>query len=125
MFSTRTAFHRNRPAIVDLNLQRGGGTVLSAAFEAWTTMTRTLDQLGIPAFYMDHRVWQHIVDSVPAMMGMSQADIDKLPPYVQHYKCSDNDVERGEPGCAYNKFTPIDDPKCNLIKERGRWHPGW
>ena len=43
------------------------------------------------------------MEAAPDMFGMSDAQIEKVPPYVQYLKCEEK-VESGDPGCKDNKF---------------------
>lgn len=139
-YSIQSALHRNRPALVDLNLKSsssggsGGGNDDSDnnnnnnddnyMANSWMVTPSMLESLGgVPTLVLKNAVWPHVKSVVPDMMGMKRQDIYQLPSHVQHLKCEDK-LEKGLPTCDGNKFTLLNERICD---SRGRveWHPGW
>ena len=124
-YSFRTALHRNRPAMVDLNLQSRAKEGDTFPARVWSTIPRHLEPLGgVPTFRMKLSAWEDIKAELPDMFGMSSEQINRVPPYVRHFKCQDR-IEDGDPTCKDLKYTVVDDERCDTFKSRVSWHPGW
>jgi hypothetical protein len=92
------------------------------AGDTHTYMLRLFQTLGMTVLAMDKQFsTETIVPAFPNMMGMTDAEIAALPPYVQYFRC-ENSVETGDPGCGENKFNAS---MCNERAARTSWHPGW
>jgi hypothetical protein len=57
---------------------------------------------------------------IPDMFGLTQEQIDAIPPNIRDFKCQ-GQIETGEPTCKMNKWSPF----CEKRKHKTSWHPGW
>jgi len=79
-----------------------------------------IGEMGIASFILDEAAYKGARDAIPDTEGMSDADIDKLPPFVRSFKCG-NQLEKGEPHCSDDKYTKY---TCVARKGKVSWHPG-
>lgn len=80
-----------------------------------------MDKRGMTTLVYDKSVMQALQEQIPDMFGMTEAQIQKQPPYIQYLKC-EGKIESGEPGCEDNKYN---DTICARRKAKASWHPGW
>ena len=80
-----------------------------------------MEESGLPIIHMVQSEFNEIFARIPDTLGLSQEEIDRMPPMLRYFKC-DNQVESGEPGCGDNKFS---NDHCTDRKFRVSWHPGW
>lgn len=69
----------------------------------------------------DKDILKLLKDGVPDTFGMTEEQINAMPPYIRNFKC-DKRIEEGDPYCSSDKYT------LNLCPERlyqTSWHPGW
>jgi hypothetical protein len=81
---------------------------------------RTLESMGMAAFYGNDESYAAMRDAIPDMAGLSMDDIQQIPEYVRNFKCG-GAIEKGEPFCDTEKYTK------NICVRRSRqagWHPG-
>ena len=115
MYTRRAGMHPNRPVVVDINVD---GSVQT---KSWLGVSSRAESMGVAAFYLDTKHIREMHDLIPDMMGMPMADVEQLPPYLQHYKC-DNKIEFGDPDCREYKYTK---GECPRRKGQVSWHPGY
>lgn len=83
---------------------------------------QTMQDMGATVLGLDQRFQQNVVlKGAPDMFGLSDAQIAKVPPYVQYLKCN-GQIETGDPGCKDHKFNLT---MCEKRKAMTSWHPGW
>jgi hypothetical protein len=83
---------------------------------------REFQHLGMTVLVMNKALaTKTIIPAFPSMMGMTDAQIAVLPPYVQHFHCEDS-VENGDPGCIDHKYNST---ICSERNGMASWHPGW
>lgn len=113
LFANRAGVHRNRPAIVDMNM-------FGKLWPERINELKVVERYGLTTFHIKEGADQAIMNGVPDMFGMSQEQIDAIPEYIRYVKC-DGVIEKGEPDCSKNKWTPI----CPKRLHQTSWHPGW
>jgi hypothetical protein len=100
----------HRPSFIAIHHNSGHNLVM-----------RKMQQLGMTTLAYDKAFEGQILQSLPDMMGMSEKEIAKFPPYIQYFKCNGG-VESGDPGCGDHKFN---NSLCEGRKAKTSWHPGW
>jgi hypothetical protein len=101
----------HRPAFFAIHQNPGNNLVIES-----------MHDLGMTALAFDSDYMHNVVlGSIPDMMGLSDQQIQKQPPFVQYLKC-DGGIETGEPGCQANKWN---NTICEQRKAKTSWHPGW
>ncbi|KAI2500380.1 hypothetical protein MHU86_14123 [Fragilaria crotonensis] len=113
VFANRAGVHRNRPAIVDMN-------VFGHIWPERTEELKVVERYGLTTFHIKEGSDELMMKSVPDMFGLSQEQIDATPEYIRYVKCN-GVLEKGDPGCASNKWNPI----CPQRLHKTSWHPGW
>jgi hypothetical protein len=115
MYFRQAAYGPSRPACVAMEIQ-------SAPPQRIRVM-RHLEDSGVPAFYVPVELVKAVFGAIPETFGLNETQIQAMPPYVRSFKC-EGSIEKGEPGCAEAKWTPVK-PVCAGAKYRTSWHPGW
>lgn len=113
MFANRAGVHRNRPAIIDLDLF---GKIWPERIEE----LKVAESYGLTTLFISE-VHQKMMDQIPDMFGMCQEQIDATPEYIRYMKCKDS-IEKGDPGCSNNKYSSS---ICEKRLHKTSWHPGW
>jgi len=81
-----------------------------------------MKQLGMTVLAWNRVAAKNFIEeSLPDMMGKSDAEIAALPKFVQYFKC-EGKIEAGEPGCNDHKFSH---DVCWPRKYAVSWHPGF
>jgi hypothetical protein len=92
LHANRAGVHRNRPAIVDI-------TMFGAAFKERIEELRSVENNGLTTLrVVDNLMDGYLKMEVPDMFGLTQEEIDALPPYLRYLKCEDM-FEHGDPFC--------------------------
>ena len=113
LFANRAGVHRNRPAIVDMNIL---GVILPQRIEE----LKVVESYGLTTIHIKDGADKDMMNGVPDMFGLTQEQIDAIPEYIRYVKC-DGVIEKGNPGCSQNKWNPI----CPDRMHKTSWHPGW
>jgi hypothetical protein len=120
MYFRHASMLPSRPAAVGLIMQSYG-------YDLRVMVLRHLERSGVPALYLPPELHKQVEDeAVPDSFGLSQVELDAMPPYVQSYKCN-GEIERGDPGCDDKKWTPWNltgMANCHWLYRTG-WHAGW
>lgn len=85
-----------------------------------TELLHIMQGLGMTVLGMDRPLKSTVEKSFPDMFGMSDAEIQALPPMVKYMRCQEK-IEAGEPGCQDNKYNDI---ACPKRRAKASWHPG-
>jgi hypothetical protein len=112
-YVSRAGVHRNRPAIVAINIHRFN-------IDARKEILGKVEDHGLTTFYMLDEAIKSMQSVLPDMLGKNQTQIDAVPEYVRYFKCKDL-LEKSEPGCKDNRYNPI----CSDRRHQASWHPGW
>jgi hypothetical protein len=115
MYFRQAALNPSRPACVAMEIQGSAPQRIR--------VLKHLEASGVAALYVPTDVSKEVFDGIPDSFGLNETQILALPPYVRSFKCEDA-IEKGEPGCAADKWTPVQ-PVCKDAKYRTSWHPGW
>lgn len=107
---------RGFPAL--MGMKNGGrGTIRSLREQ----VLQSLEDFGMATFHGSEESYLARNAAVPdSAAGLSQVQIDALPPMVQNLKCGDM-LEKGEPFCEKEKYSK------HICAKRGKqapWHPG-
>jgi hypothetical protein len=81
---------------------------------------RKLEESGVAALFMPPDVAAAVQGGIPESFGRTEAELRAMPRFVRSFKC-EGILEKGSPGCADAKYTPV----CPGAKYRVSWHPGW
>lgn len=114
LYFYRASLAENRPACLSFH---AGGSSERARWQ----ITKDLDDLGITTLNSVESVMTAVLDNVPDSFGLSDAEIDKMPPLVQNFRCN-GEIESGEPYCKSLKYNLT---ICPTRKYQANWHPGW
>lgn len=80
-----------------------------------------MQKLGMTTLGFDNDYMHNVIEAaLPDMFGMTDQQIENLPPWVRYLKCGGG-IEVGDPGCKDNKFN---NTICDVRKARVSWHPG-
>lgn len=112
-YGYRGGLSPGRPAILGVHL---GGRSRAQREGA----LRTLEDMGMAAFYGNEESYAAMRDGIPDMEGLNRDDIATLPEYVRNFKCS-GAIENGDPYCGAEKFS---DYICRARSRKTGWHPG-
>lgn len=115
MYNQRAGLNPNRPAIIDLN---GGGR----DFKIRNWINRRTEERGLTSIYLDPDQFDSMEEMFPDTFGLSKEDVDAMPRFVRHYKCSGS-IEKGDPTCGEYKYSNLE--ICPKRKGMASWHPGW
>eukprot|EP00547_Thalassionema_nitzschioides_P000376 CAMPEP_0194201676 /NCGR_PEP_ID=MMETSP0156-20130528/1891_1 /TAXON_ID=33649 /ORGANISM="Thalassionema nitzschioides, Strain L26-B" /LENGTH=686 /DNA_ID=CAMNT_0038926943 /DNA_START=13 /DNA_END=2073 /DNA_ORIENTATION=- len=113
LYASRTGVHTNRPAHVTVNV--GGRN-----FKSRVGSLAMAEADGVPSLYLKPQIQEKVNGGIPDSFGMGQADLDKLGPFAQYYKCK-TQIEKEEP-CGSKKYN---EDICPSRKFKASWHPGW
>lgn len=113
LYVSRAGKHRNRPAVVAINIH-------GFDIDLRKDILQKVEDFGITTFYLLEEAMNSMQDALPDMLGMNQEQIDAVPEYVRYFKCKEQ-LEKSEPGCDANKYTPT----CPNRLHKAGWHPGW
>lgn len=80
-----------------------------------------LEERGMTALYQDIGEQRAIEKLIPDSAGVTQEQIDRMPPFVRNFRCG-RTIEDGEPHCGEEKFNI---KICPDRRFRTSWHPGW
>ena len=116
MHAHRAGMNPNRPVLVSINTHSGPHE------RQWLGINNDVENHGVGTFFLNSTHIKQMHEIIPDMMGMPVADVEKLPPYLQHYKCEDK-IEFGDPDCRQYKYTI--DEGCTERKAQVSWHPGY
>jgi hypothetical protein len=114
LFDNRAGVHRNRPAIVDVNVM---GQVLGPRIDE----LKAVEENGLTAFYMNQKELDKMYQKIPDMFGLDQSRIDTLPEFIRHFRCQGH-IEKGFPTCQDEKYSKM---LCPKRPKQVSWHPGW
>jgi hypothetical protein len=82
-----------------------------------TMVAKYMQELGMTTLGFNNQFMQDsITAAVPDMFGKSEQEIEKIPPYIQYFKCEDK-FEKGDPGCGAHKYNAT---LCENRKYRAR-----
>jgi hypothetical protein len=112
MYFRQASLGPGRPSCVALEIQGYVGPRRS--------VLRSLENSGVAALYMPPDVVNTAHSGIPDSFGKTDAELQAMPPFVRSFKC-EGALEKGEPGCSKEKWTPA----CPDAKYRTSWHPGW
>jgi hypothetical protein len=112
LYLARAALLPSRP--VTLVLHHGAQPQRLQVLKDWQAF-------GLPILQQDERVSRDMNSAIPETLGLNQAQIDAMPPFVRQFKC-EGKIESGDPGCADAKWNS---KACTGRKFRTSWHPGW
>ena len=107
-------FCPNRP--IQLALHCAGKT-----FQTKAQTVQELEELGLSALIEDEDLHRAVMAAVPDSFGKSEAELNAMPLLIRNFRCRDQ-MERGDPYCARDKFNTTD---CPDRQYRTSWHPGW
>ena len=114
IFANRAGVHRNRPAIIDMNIF---GKVIPDRIEE----LKAVEDRGLTALHIRQGADGPMMKGIPDMFGMTQEQINATPEYIRHVKC-EGAIEKGNPTCEANKYS---DAGCSKRMHKAGWHPGW
>ena len=114
MYANRAGLNPNRPAIVDMFVDK--------FVERRTEELRKVEERGLTALYMNPDAFKEMKDGIPDTFGLTSEQINAMPRMVRHFKCQDT-LEKGDPTCGAMKFD--NDVICPDRKAMSSWHPGW
>jgi len=115
LYTQRIGRHANRPALIDINADSGTFS------KFYLSISSQAEGNGLTALYLDNKHWKEIQGILPEMMGMSEAEMNRVPPYIRHFKCQDQ-IEQNDPTCRTYRFQ---ENICGNRRGRVMWHPGW
>lgn len=111
----RAGQHPNRPGLITGDVNGDQGRI---------AVPREMEAIGLAAFYRDSTTQRKLWDGIPDSEGLTEAEIDSMPPYVRAFRCG-KQYEKGDI-CGPRKFTVVEeDPDCEKRRYRVSWHPGW
>lgn len=114
MYCYRAALNPSKPACIALHAGR-------QSYQPRASALSKLEQLGASVFISDEAVREAAMDAIPDSQGRSDYDLQKMPPFVRHFKCGGL-VESGLPYCGAEKYNRTD---CSKRKFMAKWHQGW
>jgi hypothetical protein len=82
---------------------------------------KVLDSAGATALQSADKMLWAALDAVPDSFGLSDEEIEKMPWFVQSFRC-EKDIEHGDPYCEKMKYN---DTMCASRRHKTSWHPGW
>ena len=97
IFANRAGVHRNRPAIIDMNIF---GKVIPDRIEE----LKAVEDRGLTALHIRQGADGPMMKGIPDMFGMTQEQINATPEYIRHVKC-EGAIEKGNPTCEANKYS--------------------
>lgn len=116
MYHSRAALNPNHPILVDLHVSQ-------RRLNTHVNLLEMAQERGQASFYLHPEKVQAMEKAIPDTFGLSEEEINAMPPYVQRLKCQDQ-MEKGDPGCESSKFTNRTG-SCSDRKGMVGWHPGW
>lgn len=114
VFANRAGIHRNRPAIIDMNVF---GVISRERIEE----LQVVEKYGLTTLHIKENAAESMMKGIPDMFGLSQDQIDATPEFTRHVKC-EGIIEKGDPTCSNNKFF---EDVCPQRMHKTSWHPGW
>ncbi len=112
-FGYRGGLSKGRPAMLAMRI--GGRSAKSRE-----SALQTLEDTGMSVFVGTDSSYSLRNGGVPDSAGLTRAEIEALPQYVQNLRCGDQ-FENGDPYCRQEKYTT--DVCMSRPKQTG-WHPG-
>ena len=114
LYASRSGIHPNRPMHVTINVDGRG-------YQHRIAQIAAVEEQGMPAMYLLRTIWEELKPALPDMFGMSYDDMNEIPLFARHFKCS-GAIEKGDPTCGRNKYN---ENICPNRRFKAGWHPGW
>jgi hypothetical protein len=111
-----------RQAAMNPSTSRPAFVALGVGEPPYQNIMRNLEDSGCPALIVPPAVISAALNGIPDSFG--RPIDDELATFVRAFKC-EGAIEKGDPGCDAQKWTPIVSPSCKEVKYRTSWHPGW
>jgi hypothetical protein len=109
MYFLRAGTLAQQPAVLGFRLDQGRNS-------GRTKTVQAAEDTGMPAFVLDHEESRKMNGQIPNTMGLSDAEIAEMPPFVRNFRCT-YQIENGDPVSSSCFFRSLDQPCmcCSLI----------